>query len=261
LNDHNILEAQLDRSKYRQVIYVETPANPTLDCIDIAAVCKMAREYHALVVIDNTFATPYLQRPLTLGADYVIHSTTKYLNGHGNGIGGVIIGRTDETHWDKIWANMKLMGTNCNAFDAWLVHNGLKTLTLRMDRQCENALMVARYLGSHQKVRKVNYPGLEDFHHHHLAQKQMSQYGAMLSFEVDGGREKAIQTIDALKLAKIAPTLGDVDTLVLHPATSSHLNVDRALKEQFGITEGLIRMSIGIESVEDLKEDLNQALK
>lgn len=242
-------------------LYLETPTNPTLDCIDIKTIASIAKENGCLVAVDNTFATPYLQRPLTLGADFVIHSTTKYLNGHGNGIAGVIIGRSSEVLWPIIWQNMKLAGTNCNPFDAWLVHNGLKTLPLRMDRQCQNAKALAQFLDHHPSVAKVNYPGLATHASHQIAKDQMTDFGAMLSFEVKGEEKEALAVMNGLDIASIAPTLGDVDTLVLHPWTSSHLNVDNDVCLKNGITPNLIRVSVGIEDQDDLVQDFRQAIE
>jgi len=239
-----------------KMLYCETPANPTMACVDIAALAKIAKQYKVITAIDNTFCTPYLQKPLALGIDFVIHSTTKYLNGHGNNIAGVIVGTNTDLMENKVWAAMKLIGTNCNPFDAWLTNNGLKTLTLRMDRHSANALTLAQRLEAHKDVAHVNYPGLPSHASHELAKRQMSQFGGMLSFELKGGLDAGIALMNRVKLCTLAPTLGDVDTLILHPATSSHLNVDKEIRERNGITDGLIRLSVGIEEVEDIWDDL-----
>lgn len=243
-----------------RLIYAETPANPTLACIDLAAIAERAKAHDVLTAVDNTFCTPYLQRPLTYDIDYVIHSTTKYLNGHGNGIAGLIVGKQGAAERKAIWQAMKLLGTNCSPWEAWLVNNGLKTLPLRMDRHSQNAMELAQRLAGHTKVNFVNYCGLPDHPHHEVASWQMSQYGGMLSFEIAGGIADAVAFMDQLKLVTQAPTLGDVDTLVLHPATSSHLNVDAELRTANGITDGLIRLSVGIEDVEDLWADIEGSL-
>jgi methionine-gamma-lyase len=259
LTDITHIADLLDQHPDTKVIYVETPSNPTMACIDLAAVATLARARGVITIVDNTFCTPYLQRPLTHGIDYVIHSTTKYLNGHGNSIAGIIIGRHD-THHHSVWQAVKLAGTNTNAWDAWLTANGLRTLTLRMDKHSGNALALAQYLDQLPSVNHVNYNGLKNHPYHAVASKQMHQYGGMLSFEVDGGQAAAIAVMDHLKLATQAPTLGDVDTLVLHPATSSHLNVDKQLCLDNGITDGLIRVSVGIEAAEDIIADFDQAV-
>lgn len=259
LNDESQVESALKANPQIKLIYLETPTNPTLKCIDIAAVAALAKQYKVLTAIDNTFSTFYLQQPFTLGIDIVIYSTTKFLNGHGNSIAGaIIIKEADQRR--QVWEVMKLIGTNCNAWDAWLLHNGLKTLAVRMDKHCSNALSLAQHLESHPKVKKVNYPGLTSHATHSAAAKQMSQYGGMLSFEVDGDFKVAVDFMNNTKLCSIAATLGNVDTLLLHPASSSHLNIPKEVRLASGIKDGLIRMSVGIENPEDLIEDINQAL-
>jgi methionine-gamma-lyase len=260
LNDIDTLARIIKGDSSVRMLYLETPANPTSACVDIEQLTQLAKACHVYTCVDNTFCTPYLQQPLKLGADFVIHSTTKYLNGHGNSISGVIIGR-DKAMRSKVFITLKLLGATCNPFDAWLLNNGLKTLAIRMDRHCSNALELAKFLENHPSVLQVNYCGLPNHSSHHTAKKQMLQFGGMMSFEVRGGKEAAAKVIDHLKLATHAPTLGDVDTLVLHPATSSHLNVDPEMRKSQGITDGLIRVSVGIENIEDLKDDFGQALK
>ena len=195
-----------------------------------------------------------------MGVDFVIHSTTKYMNGHGTGIAGVILGRESSEYRSAIWQNMKLMGTNTSPFEAWLVNNGLKTLSLRMDKHCSNALTIAQFLESHPGVKKVNYPGLISFGDHDIAKAQMTGFGGMLSFVLDADLKQTLNCINNLKLCRIAPTLGDADTLVLHPTTSSHLNVRESLRLEYGITDSMIRLSVGLENVEDLITDLDQAI-
>lgn len=243
-----------------KMMYFETPSNPTLICTDISELVKACQEAGLSTAIDNTFCTPYLQQPMKLGVDYVIYSTTKFLNGHGNAIGGAIICKSREQK-SKLWHYLKLLGTNSNPFDAWLVHNGIKTLALRMDRHCHNALELASYLESHERVLKVNYPGLESHASHKIAKKQMNQYGAMLSFELDGNMLNAKKFMNACKLCTIASTLGNIDTLLLHPASSSHLNVSAEVRKSTGITDGLIRVSVGIEHIEDIIADVEQAIQ
>lgn len=243
-----------------KLIYFETPTNPTLQCVDIAALSELAKRYNCLSAIDNTFATPYFQRPFKFGVDLILHSTTKYLNGHGNSIAGILIGRDKEFMQSQVWGTMKLIGTNPGPMDAWLVHQGMKTLTLRMDRHCQNAQAIAEFLDNHAKVPFVNYIGLPAHPYHEIAKKQMDGFGGMLSFEVKGGLDPALDVMRKLRFCTMAPTLGDVDTLVLHPVTSSHLNVAAEIREQNGISDGLIRLSVGIEGVEDIVSDLEQAL-
>ncbi|MBK8080726.1 MAG: PLP-dependent transferase [Saprospiraceae bacterium] len=213
-----------------------------------------------MTIVDNTFCTPMIQQPFGLGADFIIHSTTKYLNGHGNSIAGVIVGH-NENYRASIGKFLKLIGATCNPFDAWLVYNGLKTLGLRMERHSLNAKTLADYLNSHPKINNVNYVGLPNHKGYEIAKKQMKMSGGMLSFEVKGGFLAAKKLMNALRLATYAPTLGDVNTLVLHPRTSSHLNVNPEICEKNGITEGLIRVSVGIENISDIIRDFSEALE
>ncbi|MBP7184995.1 MAG: aminotransferase class I/II-fold pyridoxal phosphate-dependent enzyme [Saprospiraceae bacterium] len=260
LDDLDNVEKLLSENKEIKAIYFETPANPTLACVDIENIAKLAKKYNKISIIDNTFATPYLQRPFAYGVDYIIHSATKFLNGHGNMILGAIIGTDIEVMKNKVWRTMKLMGTNANAFDAWLLNNGLKTLELRMDKHCDNAMQVAKYLEQHPKILKVNYPGLPSHKDFDVASKQMSQYGAMLSFEIKGGLDAGLKFMNSLENFALAPTLGDVDTLILHSAGMSHINVDKKVREANGITDGLIRISVGIEAADDIIQEIEQAL-
>ena len=247
LNEHNIT-----------MIYAETPANPSLRCIDLAATANLAKQYDCMTVVDNTFCTPYIQRPIGLGIDVVIHSTTKALNGHGNSIGGAVI--ADIKYKNQLWQSYKLIGLNPSPFEAWLLHNGMKTLTLRVSKACDNAMVIAKYLETHPKVGQVNYPGLSNHSSHQVASSQMSKFGSMLSFELKGGFDAGKGLMDNVNLITLAPTLGDLDTLMLHPASSSHLNIQKEIRESVGITDGLVRMSVGIEEPEDLIKDLSAAL-
>ncbi|MDO8367675.1 MAG: aminotransferase class I/II-fold pyridoxal phosphate-dependent enzyme [Saprospiraceae bacterium] len=261
LKNLDLVEKALKDDKSIKMLYCETPANPTLACVDIAALSVLAHQHGALCAIDNTFATPVLQQPFALGVDYVIHSTTKYLNGHGNSIAGVVVGRDKETMRKGVWRAMKLVGTNCSPFEAWLTNNGMKTLSLRMERHCSNALTLAQYLKKHPAVERVNYPGLPSHPDHGLAARQMlGGFGGMLSFELRGGLDAGIACMNRIRFCSLAPTLGDVDTLILHPASSSHLAVPKEIRLQNGITDGLIRVSVGIENVSDIVADLEQAI-
>lgn len=259
-DDIEVVEHMIQTNRNIKMIYFETPANPVLTCIDIYAVAKIAKKHGVWSCVDNTFCTPVIQQPLGMGVDFVIHSTTKYLNGHGNSIAGVIISHLDKLK-NQIGSSLKLIGATCNPWDAWLINNGMKTLYLRMLKHSENAGKLAEYLHTHPRVNQVNYNGLKSNRYHEIAIKQMKYFGGMLSFEVDGGAQRAFNVINNLKYCTIAPTLGDVDTLVLHPATSSHLKVDKTVREANGITDGLIRVSVGIEDVTDIIEDFEQALK
>ncbi len=261
LTDTEKVDEVIKQDAAIKMIYFETPSNPSMACIDIAKIVEVAKQNSVWTAADNTFCTPYLQQPLNMGVDFVIHSTTKYLNGHGNGIAGAVISKDIQFMKEKVWTSMKLLGTNSNPFDAWLVNNGLKTLELRMDRHCDNAMKVATYLQEHPKVAYVNYPGLKTHPHHDIARSQMSQYGGMLSFELKGGLDAGLKFMNAIEFCSLAPTLGDVDTLVLHPASSSHIKVAKEIREANGITDGLIRLSVGIENVEDIIEDMSKGLE
>lgn len=262
LRDLEQVEQALRTYPRIRMVYAETPANPTLACIDLEAIARLAHQYDAWLAVDNTFATPLLQQPLAYGADFVVHSATKFLNGHGNSIAGVVVGRDAALMRQRVWRAVKLIGANCSPFEAWLAHNGLKTLALRMERHCTNAMALAQYLEQHPAVARVNYPGLPSHPDAELARRQMrGGFGAMLSFELNDGFEAALQCVNRLKFCSLAPTLGDVDTLVLHPASSSHLNIPRKLRLQNGITDGLVRVSVGIENPADIIADFEQALQ
>lgn len=244
-----------------KVLLFETPTNPMLAVTDIAEVVKLAKDVNPQikVVVDNTFATPYLQRPLSLGADVVVHSTTKYLCGHGSVVGGVMTTICDEVK-DAAYTVIKDMGGNPSPFEAWLVNMGIKTLPIRMDRHCQNAMAIARYLEEHPKVERVYYPGLESNQFHQLARKQMQDFGGMVSFDIVGGIEAGRKLMDTIKVFTLAVSLGCVDSLIQHPASMTHACVPRDKREKAGVTDGLIRVSVGIEDVEDLIAALDQAL-
>jgi len=259
LNDGDALEHALQTDRSIRMVYAESPANPTMCCIDLLQMARITHKYGVLSAVDNTFCTPIIQQPLAMGINFVIHSTTKYLNGHGNSIAGVIIGHVPQ-YKKQIWTTLKLLGATCNPWDAWLVNNGLKTLALRMQKHSENAMAVATFLQEHPQVSKVNYTGLSNHVSYPVAARQMKMFGGMLSFEIDAPLKQVLAKLNKLQFCTMAPTLGDVDTLVLHPATSSHLNVDRTQREAQGITDGLVRLSVGIEDAEDIINDLKQAL-
>jgi methionine-gamma-lyase len=260
LRDSEALEDKLSEFKDICIVYVETPSNPTLRCTDLDLLADLAHHYGGILVADNTFATPVTQRPLLHGADVVVHSTTKYLNGHGTGIGGAIVYRDRPELREAFTTVYRLHGGNGNPWDAWLVLNGLKTLPLRMERHSDNAIRVAKFLKYDPRVVQVNYPGLEGHPDCLAIGKQMDLHGGMLSFSLEGGLEAAKRFMNRLRFCTITPTLGDVDTLVLHPATMSHRGLDPEVRRAHGITDGLIRMSVGIEDVGDILEDIEQAL-
>lgn len=254
------VEAAIKEAERSRLVYLETPANPTLQMCDIALVSEIAHAHGLKVAVDNTFATPILQQPLALGADYVVHSTTKYLNGHGTTVGGILVSRELDFVRRDLWRHKKLMGCSPSPFDAWLVDQGLKTLALRMERHCANAMAVAQWLDQHPQVAYVIYPGLEHFRQHELAKRQMKGFGGMLSFELKGGLEAGITVMNNVLLCSLAVSLGTVDTLIQHPASMTHASVPPEECKTFGITDGLVRVSVGIEDVEDIIDDLDRAM-
>lgn len=241
-----------------KLVYMESPANPTMEITDIAAVSKAAHEAGAMAICDNTFATPINQRPLDLGCDVVVHSMTKYIGGHSDITGGAIIG--SKAFVEKAWFNFKILGPCLSPHDAFLAQRGIKTLALRVQRQNENALALAEFLEAHPKVDKVHYPGLKSFPQHSLAKTQMRAFGGMLSLEVKGGMAAGKRVAESLRIATLAVSLGGVETLIQHPASMTHGPVSDADRARAGIREGLLRISVGIEHIDDLREDFRQAL-
>ena len=253
-------ETVLNADPAIKMLYLETPANPTIQCVDLAELVIIARRYNCIIACDNTFATPYLQQPFRWGVDFVVHSTTKFLNGHGTAIGGILVGQDKEfmsTHVTKVH---RLLGGNANPFDAFLLIQGMKTLELRMERHCHNAMEVAGFLEQHSAVAKINYTGLASHPDHYIAMKQMRHPGAMLSFELKGGLQAGINFMNKLKMCIRTVSLGTCDTLLSHPASMTHYSVPKEEKEKYGITDGLIRMNVGIENIQDIINDLEQAL-
>lgn len=242
-----------------KVLYLETPSNPCLTVLDLRKLADLAHSYKLQVIVDNTFMTPYLQRPLELGADLVVHSATKYLNGHGDVIAGFIVGRRDDIH--IIRKNIVGdLGQVLNAWDAFLILRGLKTLGLRVRQHCHNAMEVARFLQGHPAIQRVFYPGLPSHPQHELAKRQMDGMGGIVSFEIKGGYEAARTFINALQLAMISFSLGDPESLVQHPASMTHFSIPQEDREAFHITDGLIRFSTGLEDARDIIADIEQAL-
>lgn len=244
-----------------KLMYLETPANPTLQCIDLEGLIGLARQYKINSAVDNTFATPFLQQPFKYGADFVFHSITKFLNGHGSAIGGVLIGKDLDKMNGPVTKIHRLLGGNSNPFDAFLLILGLKTLEVRMERHCSNASQVAGFLENHPGIARVNYPGLASHPDHEIAKRQMKHPGAMMSYELKGGLEAGKQFINRLQMCVRAVSLGTCDTLICHPASMTHYSVPREQREKYGITDGLIRMSVGIENIGDILNDLEQALQ
>ena len=243
-----------------RLAYAETPANPTMAVVDLKMVAELAHQHGAWMAVDNTFATPYCQRPLSLGSDIVIHSTTKFLSGHGALTGGAVVSSHPEYVHKSLYTFLKILGGIPSPFDTWLANLGLKTFELRMQRHCENTLQVARFLASHPAVATVHYPGLEDDPGHEIAARQMHAYGGILSFELKGGMQAGIRLMERVRLATLAVSLGNVDTLIEHPASMTHGPVPLEDRLNQGITDGLVRLSVGIENLPDILADLEQGL-
>ncbi len=243
-----------------RLAYAETPSNPTMAIVDLKMVADIAHHHGAWLVVDNTFATPYCQRPLSLGADIVIHSTTKFLSGHGALTGGAVVSCHPDYINKSLHTFVKVLGGIPSPFDAWLANLGIKTFELRMQRHCENSMQVARFLASHPGVDKVHYPGLEDDPGHTIALRQMHAFGGILSFELKGGMQAGIRLMERVRLATLAVSLGNVDTLIEHPASMTHGPVPQADRLSQGITDGLVRLSVGIENLTDILADLEQGL-
>ncbi|HUZ59994.1 MAG TPA: aminotransferase class I/II-fold pyridoxal phosphate-dependent enzyme [Hanamia sp.] len=259
LRDLNKAEEAIKNDSAIKMLYLETPANPTIQCVDIEELSKLAKQHGLIVAVDNTFATPYLQQPFKYQVDFVVHSTTKFLNGHGTAVGGALIGRDIDLMNTKLEKVHRLLGGSTNSFDAFLLVQGMRTLEVRMERHCANAMKVAEFLEQHPAISKVNYLGLPTHPDHATSKKQMKHPGPMLSFEMKGGLEAGKKFINKLQMCVRAVSLGTCDTLLSHPASMTHYGVPKADREKYGITDGLIRMSVGIENIEDILSDLEQA--
>ena len=258
----NLDEVKNAMKENTRVVYLETPANPNLKIVDIEALAKIAHTNpNTLVIVDNTFATPYMQKPLTLGADVVVHSVTKYINGHGDVIAGLVI--TNKALADQIrFVGLKDMtGAVLGPQDAYYIIRGMKTFEIRMERHCKNARKVVEFLNNHPKIERVYYPGLETHPGYEIAKKQMKDFGAMISFELKGGFEAGKTLLNSLKLCSLAVSLGDTETLIQHPASMTHSPYTKEEREAAGITDGLVRLSVGLENVEDIIADLEQGLQ
>ena len=262
IDTSNIEEVKAHLKENTVAVYLETPANPNLKVADIAAIAEAAHSYNKdiKVICDNTFATPFLQRPLELGADVVVHSATKYLNGHGDVIAGFVVGKEDFINEVRMFGVKDMTGAVIDPFAAFLILRGLKTFELRMMRHCENARALAEMLEKSDKVEKVYYTGLKSFPNHDVAARQMKDFGGMVSFEVKGGKAAGMKFVNALKMCTIAVSLGDAETLVEHPASMTHSPYTPEELKEAGIPEGLVRVSAGLENKEDLLHDIEQAL-
>ncbi|UWQ79809.1 methionine gamma-lyase [Leisingera sp. S132] len=253
----NLRAAVSDKTR---VVYFETPANPNMRLVDIAAASEIAHAAGAQVVVDNTYATPYLTRPIELGADIVLHSATKYLGGHGDVVAGLVAGTAEQIGEIRLVGMKDMTGAVMAPFNAMLILRGLKTLALRMDRHCASAVTVADYLAAHPAVKSVSFPGHESFAQTDVAKRQMAQPGAMIAFEVEGGLQGGIAFMNGLQMIQRAVSLGDAETLIQHPASMTHSTYTPEERAEHGISDGLIRLSVGLEEVEDILADLEQAL-
>ncbi len=244
--------------KNTRMVYVETPTNPLMSLSDIQAISRICRRKKVQLVVDNTFMSPYFQQPIALGADMVVHSTTKFLNGHSDGLGGVVVCTTQE-QTDKLAFVQKAAGAILSPFECWLVLRGVKTLATRMEQHDRNGRVIAEFLARHKKVKKVFYPGLRQHPQHKLAQRQMTGFGSMITFET-GSLSNAKKMLKKVRVCSLAESLGGVETLISHPATMTHAALGKKGRREIGITDGLVRISVGIENVEDIMADLDQAL-
>jgi len=241
-----------------KMFYIETPSNPGLDIIDMEFASKLCKSHNLIFNVDNCFATPYLQQPAKFGADIIVHSATKFIDGQGRVLGGAVAGKKEMV--DKVFQFIRRTGASLSPFNAWVLSKSLETLAVRMDRHCQNALALAHYLEGRPEVVKVNYPFLETHPQCHIAKKQMSQGGGIVCFEISGGIEKGVQFLNAIHLCSLTANIGDTRSIVSHPASTTHLRVPKEDRLAIGITDGLVRVSVGLEHIDDIKEDFNQAL-
>ena len=255
----NVLEAKTDKTK---MIFVETPTNPLLRVVDLSAIADFAKAENILSVCDNTFASPYVQQPLNHGIDIVLHSATKYLGGHSDLIAGaLVIGKKDDALVSKMANIVNSLGPITGAFDSYLILRSLKTLAVRMERHSENAMAIAKHFESHKEISEVIYPGLANHPQHDLASKQMNGFGGIISMNIKGGLEKSKSFLERTKIFALAESLGGVESLIEHPALMTHASLPKDRREMIGISDGLVRLSVGLESLDDLIEDIEQALK
>ena len=256
----NVEEVKKGIKPNTKVVYIETPGNPTLYISDIEEISKLAKKHNAVTVVDNTFMSPALQRPLELGADIVLHSLTKFLNGHADVVGGIIVVKDEDTY-KNFRRTLNQLGGVIDPFNSFLVHRGIKTLSIRMQRHCENSQIIAEYLEKHSLIKKVVYPGLKSHPQYALGLKQHNGHGGMITFEMAGGFEAGQILMNSVRLCQLAVSLGGVETLIQHPASMTHFSMGKTARAMGGITEGLVRFSVGIENVKDIINDLEQALQ
>lgn len=256
-NAENVRKQVNDKTK---LIWLETPTNPTMQIIDIAACAKIAKEKNILLAVDNTFASPYLQNPLLLGADIVMHSVTKYLGGHSDVVMGALVTNDEKLH-NQLYFILNACGANPGPMDSFLVLRGIKTLHLRMERHCYNGRKIAEFLKTHSRIEKIYWPGFEDHPNHAIAKRQMKDFGGMISIVLkNAGIEETFKLASALHVFSLAESLGGVESLINHPATMTHASIPKPEREKAGVVDNMLRLSVGVEDVEDLLEDLKQAL-
>ena len=259
LSDGKALEASLKPNT--KMIWIETPTNPLLKIADLKAISSFAKDNNLIAVCDNTFCSPFVQNPLEFGFDIVVHSATKYLNGHSDLIGGVVVCSDDKTELaEQLLYLQNAVGSIMNPFDSFLLLRSLKTLPVRMERHCSNAIQIANFLESHNSIQRVIYPGLESHPQHEIAKEQMNGFGGMISVEIKGGLEGAKKFLERTEIFSLAESLGGVESLIEHPAIMTHASIPPEVREEIGISDGLVRLSVGIEALEDLTEDLEKAL-
>lgn len=256
LTDERDMKRALE--KPAKVVFVETPANPLVEIIDIAETARLSHKIGATVVVDSTWASPYLMRPVELSVDLVAASSTKYLNGHDDALGGYVAGEKELV--SRVNNYLLVFGGSMSPMHSFFTMRGMRTLHVRMDRHCANAMEIAKFLESHPKIKKVNYPGLRSHPQHEVAKKQMSDYSGMIAFWLKGGMDSAMRLLNNVKVCNVAVSLGDACTLIEHPATMTHITVDKEKRERYGITDNLIRLSVGLEDIHDLVRDLDRAL-
>ena len=260
LSDLSTLKSSITSNT--KMIWVETPTNPLLKIVDLAGIAKFAKENNLISVCDNTFCSPYVQNPLELGFDIVVHSATKYLNGHSDLIGGVVVCSNQKPELaDQVLYIQNAVGSIMSPFDSFLLLRSLKTLAVRMERHCENAMKIASFLENHKAIEKVIYPGLKNHPHHEIASKQMRGYGGMITLILKGGLDSAKSFLERTEIFSLAESLGGVESLIEHPAIMTHASIPPEIREEIGISDGLVRLSVGIESLDDLIQDLEVALK
>jgi len=260
VNSSNLEEIKNSMQENTKIVYVESPGNPTLDLTDLSGAAQLAHDHNALLVVDNTFMSPALQKPFEFGADVILHSMTKFINGHADVVAGIVVVKDEQTYL-SFRKTLNQLGGVIDPFNSFLVHRGLKTLAIRMERHSKSAMKIAEYLEKHSKVSWVRFPGLKSFPNYKLGLKQHKAHGGMIAFELKGGYSAGEKLMNSVKLCALAVSLGGVETLIQHPACMTHASMDKKLREESGVTDGLVRLSVGIENADDLIDDLKQALE